>query len=312
MISQSVHVVAAVIYNRNKEKVLIAKRSDDKHQGGKWEFPGGKVEAGESAKQALQRELFEELGITISNGQPLIQIRHQYPEKSVFLDVFEVIANGSAIGKEGQEIAWVDKNKLSTFTFPAANLPILRAVDLPEICLVAPEPKDAVQFLESIDQVLQKGVSLILFKAKKLAPQAYLSLADQVIECAHQYHAKVVLNSPSEMMDKADGLYLSSSQLMALNKRPKLTNQQMLSVSCHTEKELNYAAKLKADFVFLSPVKKTKAHPKLGGMGWEHFQQVVADINCPVYAFGGMNENDVTDARRSGGQGIASMTGLWE
>lgn len=128
-------MVAAVIYDECKEHILIAKRPDDKHQGGKWEFPGGKVESNESSELALQRELDEELGIQIASPKPLIQIKHDYVDKSVFLDVYEVSQfsgwgyfSGKAVGNEGQIICWVKIQKLSNYTFPEANFPILQAI----------------------------------------------------------------------------------------------------------------------------------------------------------------------------------------
>jgi 8-oxo-dGTP diphosphatase len=98
---------------------------------------------------------------------------------------------------------------------------------------------------------------------------------------------------------------------MALEKAPKLTEQQMLSASCHSKEELKQAEGFNTDFVFLSPVNQTSSHPELTGMGWDKFRQLVTDINRPVYALGGMSENDVRDARQYGGQGIAAITGLW-
>ena len=136
---KTIHVVAAVIYDQTREHILIAKRPDDKHQGGKWEFPGGKVETNESAKQALERELDEELGIQLFSLQtlkPLIEIKHDYPDKSIFLDVYEVdqfsgrdYFAGKAEGNEGQTICWVKIRELADFTFPEANFPILRAIN---------------------------------------------------------------------------------------------------------------------------------------------------------------------------------------
>ena len=121
-------VVVAVIRDKNNQ-ILIAQRAEKKHQGGKWEFPGGKVEQDESAQQALARELDEELGIQISAPKPLLQIRHQYTDLSVFLDVYEVrIWQGEAYGKEGQRIRWVDIHALENYAFPIANEAIIEAL----------------------------------------------------------------------------------------------------------------------------------------------------------------------------------------
>ena len=102
-----VHVAAAVIRGTDGS-ILIARRADTQHQGGLWEFPGGKVEAGESVEAALARELKEELGITVEVARPLIKVQHDYPDKQVLLDVWEVSAfSGEPHGVEGQPLAWL-------------------------------------------------------------------------------------------------------------------------------------------------------------------------------------------------------------
>ena len=98
------HVVAAAIFNKQGD-LLIAQRPPDKHMGGLWEFPGGKVEAGEAVTDALCRELDEELGIQPLSWEPLISIEHTYPEKTVLLDVWIVRDfGGEAYGREGQAV----------------------------------------------------------------------------------------------------------------------------------------------------------------------------------------------------------------
>jgi 8-oxo-dGTP diphosphatase len=126
--TKRVHVAVAVITNSDGY-VLIAKRPDHAHQGGLWEFPGGKVEAGEHLEAALQRELREELGIELQSCQPLLEIHHDYPDKQVFLDVWTVTSfSGQAYGREQQAIRWVTLETLNEYDFPEANLPILQAL----------------------------------------------------------------------------------------------------------------------------------------------------------------------------------------
>ena len=133
-----IHVAAAVIRGP-ESSVLIAKRPLDKHQGGLWEFPGGKVEDGEGVESALARELQEELGIEVTQAQPLIQVRHDYPDKQVLLDVWEVLAfAGEPHGAEGQPLAWVAPEALVDYSFPAANQPIVTAARLPQHYLITP------------------------------------------------------------------------------------------------------------------------------------------------------------------------------
>lgn len=126
--SEWLHVVAAVILNDSEDSVLLARRPKNKHQGGKWEFPGGKVEPAEIVSIALQRELDEELGIDVAPEQmsSYIEIRHRYPDKNIFLDVWLVKAfSGNPYGREGQEVRWFAKQELINLDFPAANAPIL-------------------------------------------------------------------------------------------------------------------------------------------------------------------------------------------
>lgn len=122
------HVVAAVIYNAAGQ-ILLAQRSSHQHQGGKWEFPGGKVEPGETARHALRRELQEELGIDCVPEvmQPFIDVYHRYPDKPIFLDVWTVGQySGEARGVEGQIVTWFELDALQELDFPAANRPILQ------------------------------------------------------------------------------------------------------------------------------------------------------------------------------------------
>ncbi len=121
-----VHVVAGVIFNAARDQVLIARRPDHLHQGGLWEFPGGKVEAGESPRAALARELREELALRVVRCAELMRVVHTYPDKTVQLDVWTVdeIA-GAPLGNEGQVVAWVPLSRLSEYPFPAANQDIL-------------------------------------------------------------------------------------------------------------------------------------------------------------------------------------------
>ena len=125
---QLVHVAVGVITN-DQEEVLVALRPLDAHQGGLWEFPGGKVERLESVQEALSRELEEELGIRILESAPFIQVRHDYADKSVLLDIWNIGSfSGSPSGREGQEIQWRKIMGLKAADFPLANAQIIRAL----------------------------------------------------------------------------------------------------------------------------------------------------------------------------------------
>lgn len=123
-----IHVAAGVILGAD-DAVLLALRPADKHQGGLWEFPGGKVEPGESVQAALARELLEELDLQVDACEPLLVTEHDYGDKQVRLDVWLVTQHrGEPTGREGQALAWVAVADLSDYAFPAANLPIVTAL----------------------------------------------------------------------------------------------------------------------------------------------------------------------------------------
>ena len=124
----ALHVAVGVILN-DARQILITRRAPGSHQGGLWEFPGGKVEAGESLEQALSRELQEELGIVVGRTSPLLQVEHDYGDKAVLLDVCVVWEfSGRARGEEGQAMAWVVLADLANYEFPVANKPIISAI----------------------------------------------------------------------------------------------------------------------------------------------------------------------------------------
>ncbi|MFL0796823.1 MAG: 8-oxo-dGTP diphosphatase MutT [Cellvibrionaceae bacterium] len=127
-----VYVAAGVILSpagTEPKKILLAKRPIDKHQGGLWEFPGGKVDVGETVQKALCREIKEELDIQVLQSDPLIKIHHDYSDKSVTLDVWLVSDfTGAPQGAEGQDIRWVLVSELDKYEFPAANVEIVEKV----------------------------------------------------------------------------------------------------------------------------------------------------------------------------------------
>ena len=312
MNDKRIHVVAAVIENE-LEQIFIAKRPEHVHQGGLWEFPGGKVEASESAEQALKRELFEELGIQIQKFEPLIQILHDYSDKSVFLDVWRVTQfDGTAHGKEGQQTRWINKKDLSNFDFPDANKPIITAATLPQHYLITPEPDFQHRdiFLKTIEQRLKGGIRLFQLRAKQLDSQQLEILYQEVEKICQPYNAIFLINSSIEfaMKVKAKGIHLSSTELLNSNNLPP---NLICAASCHSEQEISKAIELKVDFIVISPVLKTKSHPESIPLSWERFKILCQYSTIPVFALGGMEREHLSKAIKSGAQGIAGIRSLW-
>ena len=128
----AVHVAVAVVIDR-RGRVLIAQRPPGKHLAGAWEFPGGKLEPGETRRQGLARELEEEIGISIEHPRPLMRLQHAYPSGEVLLDVWVVRRyRGEPRGLDGQRLRWCDRGALTNARLLPADRPILAALRLPE------------------------------------------------------------------------------------------------------------------------------------------------------------------------------------
>jgi 8-oxo-dGTP diphosphatase len=300
-------VVAAIIHN---DKVLIARRLEHLHQGGKWEFPGGKVEPGEPVERALGRELHEELGITPQKFRPLIKIHHSYPDKNVFLDVWRVESfSGVLSGREGQDTKWVAVAQLSLYEFPDANLPIFKALNIPSSCAITP-----AESLVSLEKLMSTAFndSLILLRQPALNEKEYGKLAAQVAARYPQARHRIMLTRDIAAVEKYGfaGVHYSSRFAAEATSRP-IGTDYLFSISCHDEQEFQQAITLDADFVFLSPVKSTASHPQARLLGWERFSSLCESINCPVFALGGLGPKDLETAWRAGAQGVAGIRSFW-
>ncbi len=295
-------------------EVLLARRPEHVHQGGFWEFPGGKLEPLEDSQAGLTRELEEELGISPTSCRPLIQIRHHYPDKSVLLDVWRVDRwRGEPHGREGQPVEWVPAVRLPERAFPAANLPIVTAARLPEHYLITPEPgADHGVFLADLSASIRAGARLVQLRAKGLAPRRYRELSLRALERCRAAGASLLLNADEDLVEQTetDGVHLTSAKLMACRHRP-LAADRWVGASCHDERELARACSLGLDFVTLSPVKPTASHPGRRPMGWSGLRRLTERATIPVYALGGMKAVDLPAAWSHGAQGIAAIRSLW-
>ena len=308
-----IHVAAAVIVNRAGE-VLLARRPEHVHQGGLWEFPGGKLEPTEDTRSGLARELDEELGITPTAARPLIRIPHHYPDKSVLLDVWRVDAwRGAPHGREGQTVEWVPLAQLTERAFPAANLPIVTAARLPDRYLITPHPgTDKAAFLEELAASVHSGLRLVQLRARGLPYARLRELATSAAALCHRGSASLLVNGDARLAEEsgADGVHLSSARLMACGERP-LPAERWVAASCHDEGELDHACRLELDFVVLSPVKPTASHRRAQPLGWPALRRLTERATLPVYALGGMQPPDLPIAWEHGAQGIAAIRSLW-
>lgn len=310
---QRITVDAAVaVLIKPDGQVLLGQRPQGKPWAGWWEFPGGKIEEGESALHALQRELDEELGTQATEVYPWLMRSFDYPEKTVRLHFFMVRGwTEEPHGREGQQLSWQNPAALTVGPMLPANEPILAALMLPPVYAITNLAESGEeQFLSQLEGALKRGLRLIQIREKQLARDALYRFAEKVIKLAQPYQARVLLNGNVGLARElgADGVHLTSTQLMALHAKPE---ELLCAASCHNEAELMQAQKRNLDFVVLGPVLPTQSHPGMETMGWERFAQLALNLPLPVYALGGLQPQDLNRAWQAGAHGIAMQRGVW-
>jgi len=298
--------VAVGVIKSTDGKILIAKRDESLHQGGLWEFPGGKIEAGETPEQGLFRELKEELDLEVNTAAPLITINHHYPDRAVTLRVFLVDRFfGIAKGCQGQPILWVEPERLGNFTFPAANRPIVTAALLPPYYAILDDQVNRDP-MHDLHKLLANGIKLIQARLKTSSRSRIVEFLSAAYPLCREHDTVLLINSAVNFGNATvDGLHLTANDLLSLRKRP--SGCQWVGASCHTLSELEHAQSIGADFAVLAPVLPTLTHPEAAALGWDGFAALAGQINIPVYALGGLTKEDLTAARLAGAQGIAGI-----
>ncbi len=315
--SDIVHVAVAVIVNEDNQ-VCISLRHENAHQGGLWEFPGGKVELDETIEQTLQREIKEELNLEIKTSRPFISIKHDYQDRKVCLHVHKILSyDGQAIGLEGQQIKWLPISQLLPDQFPTANISIIKALQLPDKYLITGKFASETEFISKLKNALEGGIQLVQLRLKDgdISIKKAQSLIQQSATLCTAAGACLLLNVAQcylRVLDLSkiefDGFHADSQTLKSLSVRPQ---GRLFSASCHNQQELQKAVQLKADFVVLSAVQKTASHPQMAAMGWPVFSALVEQCNIPIYALGGVSEANLNDAWLHGAQGVAAISAFW-
>ncbi len=325
-------VAAAIIRDRDN-RLCLSRRPEHKHQGGLWEFPGGKVEEGEPVDQALARELDEELGMKAVRSQPFMTVRHRYPDLRVTLHFREVTAyTGEPHGREGQPVEWVPLQELSSRQFPAANQPVVTALKLPRQLVIPPEGLSQRDVLAGIDRLdpNTQGFYLRQWSQSDALPELAARCRERGLrfwirddvhlatrEHAFGLHLTALdargagegdscASGPSPRKAGAAGRQDPRDLKEALQTYPGI-----LSASCHNEAEITQAVKWGAQMATLSPVHATPTHPDAQPLGWDRFRALVEGTPLVFYALGGVTPQDLDTARHHGAFGTAGIRAFW-
>jgi 8-oxo-dGTP diphosphatase len=308
--SAAVTEVAAAVIERPGE-FLLAQRPAGKPYPGYWEFPGGKIEAGESPRAALDRELREELGIEVREATPWITRRYTYTHATVRLHFFRVSRwEGEPAPLEDQAIAWQRVGQPDVSPMLPANAPVLAALALPEVMIVSKAAEAGLdEWTRALSEALLRERVLIQVREKGWPKQRLQHLLSRTLLHATPLGSRVVLNSDCGTLPQMRGMHLSSAGLMGLDRRP---DAELVGASCHEERELERAVAIEADYVVVGPVKPTASHAAAQPLGWARFAELIRDLPMPSYAIGGLSRADLGEARLHGAHGVALRSAAFE
>jgi 8-oxo-dGTP diphosphatase len=305
--------VAAGVISRSDGRFLLGQRASETFYAGYWEFPGGKVEAGESPADALVRELDEELGIRVLRVHPWLTREHLYEHAHVRLHFFEVAEwDGEVNDHVHSALSWESALAPQVGPMLPANGPILKALRLPRWMGITQAVELGVaRQLALIDVALEHGLGLIQVREPEMSVHDLATFAAEVVRRARPSGALVVVNGPMDVARAAaaDGVHLSAAQLMSLADRPGVA---WVGASCHTRAELERAAALGLDYALLGTVFPTLTHPGRSALGWSGFGELVRALPIPVLALGGLAYKDMDAARAAGAHGVAAIRATWD
>ncbi len=312
--SRTVEVSAAILLRETQDgkEFLLAQRPPDKVYAGYWEFPGGKLEAGETFHDALVRELREELEIDILQAAPWLCREFTYPHAHVRLKFFRVTKwQGDIHPHEHTGAVWTRLGEVPRVepVLPA-NGPILRALALPDVYAITHAEEIGIEReLERVVRALENGIRLLQVRDKSLPAGERQRFAEEVMAHARAFDDCRVLINDDERLALAvgaHGVHLSAHALRSQAHRPDV---EWVGASCHSADDLQRAIGLGVDFVVLSPVLPTDSHPDASAMGWESFGKLVERLTIPAYALGGMHGALLDTAQAYGAHGIAMLRG---
>ena len=304
--------VAAAVIVRADGAVLLAQRPPGKAYAGYWEFPGGKLEPGETPAHALARELREELGIGVRAASPWLVQEFVYPHAHVELHFFRVRAwDGEPVGHDGQAFAWQDPGAIAVAPLLPANTRVLAALRLPPFyAITCADDVGEAAFLARAERAFASGVRLVQIREKTWNTRRRNAFVAQLNALAARCGARVLLNGDATDARALGcaGVHWTAGVLRAATSRP---DDILVAASCHAHAEVMRASGLALDFVVLGPVFATPTHPDAVPLGWSGFADAVRGTRVPVFALGGLRADDLDAAISHGAHGVAMRRHAW-
>ncbi len=281
----------------HRGKVLVGWRQAKQHQGNKYEFSGGKVESGESPEEACRREIYEEVGIGLSQWYVFDRIQHEYDDIVVNLHLFYAYVPDDLMQLIQQPWTWYARERLTQLNFPKANDSIIQRLVWPHY----------IKISHQLSDFRPEANSLFYWRVE---PDQFLA------EDVHRYSLedlqKLILNIeafqqlPSDLKPLIKTLHLKQHQLMQCRKGDLQRGTRYIA-ACHDLVALQHAEQIGCDAVLISPIKNTQTHPEHKALGWETLAQWIQHTHILVFALGGLHPDDLVKAQQHGAYGIAGI-----
>ena len=306
--------VAVGVIEGPAQSVLLAQRPAGKPMAGYWEFPGGKLEPGESVFDALRRELDEELGIEIEAADPWVVLPFDYPHAQVRLHFMRVWRyRGTPRSREGQAFRFEPINQWSAEPWLPGALPLKRWLQLPDFYAISNAAElGSDAFIERLRHRADHGGRFWLqLREPSLSGALFERLFEAVLEIARGTGVTLLINSrhPQDYWHCADGVHLTARDLHQHGRG----RARLAIASCHGEPDIAAAAANGCDAALLGNVAVSKSHPARAGLGWLAWQAIISNRALPVFALGGLNPDRATlrTARSYGAHGVAAQRAFW-
>ena len=295
MAKPHIQVAIALLFHQNQ--VLVGWREAKQHQGNKHEFPGGKVESGETAMDACRRETLEEVGIDIQLWHSFDDIYHEYEDVIVSLHLFHASVTAEQCQKIQAPWTWYSREVLHTLNFPKANQAIIARLQWPHILKIS----DNLNELTHLDRQ-----QYMYWRHGHSEQQQSIMQLD-----VHQFAQLIVNLIDWKLLDETRqksvaAVHLRQNQLMQMQ-AADLSLGVMYIAACHDEESLQHAQGIGCDAVILSPIQSTQTHEGQQPLGWHTLNMWAKNIDIPIYALGGLSPQDVQTAQQFGAYGVAGI-----
>lgn len=296
MSKAKIDVAIALLFYHGQ--VLVGWREAKQHQGNKYEFPGGKVEQGETPEQACRREIQEEVGIDVRDWHPCQIICHEYDDIIVYLHVFHAVVHSAQIKAIQVPWTWYPRDALLSLNFPKANDVLIRQLNWQHQIKISINLKDVIQL--SQDQLMYWRVEPTAQQFQELTICSVDDLSKLII------NVDVWQQLSLEQQQQVGAVHLKQQQYMQLQKGDLALGIRYIA-ACHDLLSAQHAQDIGCHAMLLSPIQSTTTHHDAEPLGWHGLQEIAQQIHIPIFALGGMQAQHLIKAQQYGAYGIAGI-----